>query len=486
LVADQTFGTASRPSPAASHTDALVTTVSASTGSGTVAGVAKSVRGGPAIVVDAKDPAGGVPLPERPAGTGTRVRHHRGRRRRWRTARRTAALLVAVLLVPVGWSYAHALLRSGTTPAGIRTVEWVRDHGGNGLVNTIERWWYTNNPPPTGGRPEALKVHGTSGAAATKRPSTPSPVISYAPTAAHLPAPAGRVPGPVPYVDPNEGVWHPTGRTVDGIPAVYTTAIRPDAVHTSFYTGLMWIDTKLLRAAYVLGNQEPGGGAGPWGGQIPTDARNSLVAAFNSGFKMSQANGGAYNNGVTIRPLRDGAASLVIRADGTATVGMWGRDVSMDSSVVSVRQNLALMLDNGELNPTLRENDTNEWGATLGGNVYVWRSGVGIDANGALIYAGGNAMSIMSLARTLRAAGAVRAMELDINAQWVTAYTYAAPDASNPAGVQGTKLVDSMAYGGDRYLQPGERDFFAFFAAPKYEPVVTSTTLPPTTAAGRR
>jgi hypothetical protein len=250
----------------------------------------------------------------------------------------------------------------------------------------------------------------------------------------------------------------------------------------------MWLDTKLLKAAYVLGTQEPGGGGGPWNAQIPVEARGGLVAAFNSGFKMNQANGGAFNNGVTIRPLRDGAASFVVRSDGSATVGLWGRDIAMDPTVVSVRQNLVLMIDNGQLNPTMRENDTTEWGATLGNNVFVWRSGVGIDANGALIYAGGNALSIMSLARTLQAAGAVRAMELDINAQWVTAYTYTAADSNNPNAVQGTKLVDMMNYGGERYLAPGERDFFAFFANPRYAPppATTTTTAAPTTRAPAR
>ena len=98
----------------------------------------------------------------------------------------------------------------------------------------------------------------------------------------------------------------------------------------------------------------------------------------------------------------------------------------------------------------------------------MWRSGVGVDANGALIYAGGNSLSVLSLARTLQAAGAVRAMELDINTDWVSAYTYVNDPATDPnAPVIGLKLGGDMARGGDRYLQLGERDFFAFFADPK-------------------
>jgi hypothetical protein len=164
----------------------------------------------------------------------------------------------------------------------------------------------------------------------------------------------------------------------------------------------------------------------------------------------------------------------------------------MTPDVAAVRQNLALMIDNGQLDPALDENDANKWGATLGNKALVWRSGVGVDANGALIYAGGNSLSILSLARTLQAAGAVRAMELDINTDWVSAYTYVNDPPENPgAPVVGIKLGGDMARGGDRYFQAGERDFFAFFADPKFpQPTATTTaptttTVPPTTTTRR-
>ena len=119
------------------------------------------------------------------------------------------------------------------------------------------------------------------------------------------PAADARVPTPAPEVEPNEGVWQPTGRLVSGQPAVYTTYVRPDAAHTSYYTGLMWLDTKLLRANYVVGTEQPGGGPNPWGSQIPESQRDIAIAAFNSGFKMDSANGGAYLDGQEIAPLRE-------------------------------------------------------------------------------------------------------------------------------------------------------------------------------------
>jgi hypothetical protein len=419
------------------------------------------------------------------ARTGTR---RRSTKARW--IRRGVALVVVVLLIPVGLSYVHALRRPGTDSVGIRTVEWIRDHGGNGVVNTVERWWYTNNPPVEGGRPKRIAVHGTGVAVPV---STGAP-LDTPPQPVHLPAPTGRVPTPAPTVEPNEGIWMPAGRLVAGLPPEYITFVRPDAVHTSYYVALMWLDTKLLKAQYVPGLLEPGGGPNPWGSEIPEDQRANLIAAFNSGFKMDIARGGVYFGGQAVRPLVNGSASLVIKADGSATVGMWGRDVTMTPDVVAVRQNLALMIDNGQLDPQLDENDVSKWGATLGNKALVWRSGVGVDAKGGLIYAAGNSLSALSLARTLQAAGAVRAMELDINTDWVSAYTYVNQNNGNPSSpVIGIKLGGDMARGGDRYFQPGERDFFAFFAAPQIAqrsgPSTTTTTpaaTTPTTTAPRR
>ena len=48
-----------------------------------------------------------------------------------------------------------------------------------------------------------------------------------------------------------------------------------------------------------------------------------------------------------MRPLVPGAASLLIRRDGTADVGAWGTEVRMAPDVASVRQNLVPLVDHG-------------------------------------------------------------------------------------------------------------------------------------------
>lgn len=62
----------------------------------------------------------------------------------------------------------------------------------------------------------------------------------------------------------------------------------------------------------------------------------------------------------------DQLASLVVYKNGSATVGAWGQNLSMTPSVVSVRQNLVLLVEGGKPVPGLTSTTTTKWGATLG------------------------------------------------------------------------------------------------------------------------
>ena len=121
------------------------------------------------------------------------------------------------------------------------------------------------------------------------------------------------------------GSGGPSAARSAGVPAVYEAFLRPDAVHTSLVVGVAWMDTKLLSATLYSGSYIPGGGPYKYTAPVQPSAARSLVAAFNAGFRMHDANGGYYTEGKTIIPLRNGAASFVIYRNGTATVGAWGR-----------------------------------------------------------------------------------------------------------------------------------------------------------------
>ncbi len=103
-------------------------------------------------------------------------------------------------------------------------------------------------------------------------------------------------------------------------------------------------------------------------------------------------------------------------------------------------------------------NDSSQWGATLGNAVRVWRTGVGIDRRGNLIYAAANYQTVITLAKILQRAGAVRAMQFDINPEWPTLITYKHPGRLSP-----TKVVPNVMQPSTRYLVPDDRDFFAVY-----------------------
>ena len=367
----------------------------------------------------------------------------------WR--RRVLVALLTTFVVVVGYlgiTLGFALTNQGYgVSLQARFAEWGRQHGLGREVTWAESEYYRLHPAKVGGT-----YLGTFGSGAT-RVSVPS--------AGHLPEPK-TIPTPAVTPLPGEGVWHVAGReTATGVPTMYEAFVRPDAIHTSYVVGVVWMDPTLLQAQLYSGSSIPGGGPYPY--TAPISARNSenLVAAFNAGFLMPDANGGYYTDGRTILPLRNGAASVVIFKDGTMTVGKWGSDVTMSAQVASVRQNLDLIVDNAKPVPGLTNANLLKWGKTLGGSFNVWRSGLGVTKNGALIYVGGPSLSIADLANVLVRAGAVRAMELDINTDWVQFSAFRGPLNTPINGGNGASLESAMAGKPSRYfVNWWTRDFY--------------------------
>jgi hypothetical protein len=185
------------------------------------------------------------------------------------------------------------------------------------------------------------------------------------------------------------------------------------------------------------------------------------VATFNSGFKIADSGGAFYESGHTVGHFRAGAASAVIDDQGRLDVGSWGQEVGMTASVRSVRQNLSLLVDGGQISPTVGSDASSQWGATVGSRTYVWRSGIGVTATGDVVFVAGDALSAPSLASLLQRAGAVRAMELDINKAWVSFMWYSPGTATGSP--QPHKLVE-FTRPADRYFSTNNRDFFAVYA----------------------
>ncbi|MEO6821358.1 MAG: phosphodiester glycosidase family protein [Candidatus Nanopelagicales bacterium] len=363
--------------------------------------------------------------------------------------RRTVLAGILLFLVTTSWSLIGALTAPGDDGVSVKLAEWARDHYLGPVVTLAENVQYDLNPPATGGTPDTSQL--AAGAAEGSQPNSTSP---SRPTTIAL---APRLVPPVSPALPGEGVYVPVVSSAAG-PLVQQTFVRPDTVHTSYLTGVAWMSHTLH---FVLhpGFQNPGlsGMSEPdliAGKQLP-----GLVATFNSGFKMQDAEGGYYDHGTTVGTLTAGAASLVIYKDGHATVGTWGKDVSMAPDVAFVRQNLKLLISGGHVAPNLDANVQSTWGATIGGAAAVWRSGLGVTAKGDLVYVLGDAMTVSDLADILHRAGAVNAMQLDINQTW-TSFMYYTHYATAPVP---HKLGDFQRPV-DRYLGDTSRDFVAVYA----------------------
>ena len=294
-----------------------------------------------------------------------------------------------------------------------------------------------------------------------------------------LPAPdalAPFAPGPAGQGAAGQGLWSPAGRPVAGngqnVRVVYeTTLVPPGGTQPA---GIAWMDTGLLAARLYSGSASPGGGPFRYTAPVEPAQAATLVAAFNGGFKMNAARGGYYTEGRVIDPLRAGAASLVIYADGSADIGAWGSDVTMTPQVVSVRQNLLPLVAGGRPTPRAATAHWRSWGATCGaascaptvpGIEHQWRSGLGTTADGALVYVAGPALDPLQLADLLARAGAVRAMQLDINPAWPVFVTYAPPAGGRAAPANGRKLLASTAQGPGTFFESWwARDFITMSA----------------------
>jgi hypothetical protein len=342
--------------------------------------------------------------------------------------RRAVGFTLLLALIGAIGSYSYALVYPGEASFSVRTVEWVRDHGGNPLVDALENWWFTRRAPAaaTGGG-------GVAHAGFEVEPGLVGPRTA-------------------------EGRWLAGPMSGGSTPPMFCTLMFPDPEHPGVSAAIARFDQHRVAARLIAGTREPDQRAWPERARIPVGQWGRLVAAFNSGFKMDGANGGFFADGRMARPLRDGAASLVITRDGRVSVDQWGRDRAFGPDILAVRQNLRLVVDDGQVVAGLTVNRDDRWGSAKNQLQYTWRSGAGVDAAGRLYYIAGADLTLETLARALAGVGVVRGMELDIHPAEVHFFGYRHRADGTPVPV---KLLGTMRGPSDRYLRPDQRDFLA-------------------------
>ena len=373
----------------------------------------------------------------RPAAAGGSTRPRRGGPRlRWLIP----AVLVA-FLSPAIYSWARMAMLPSSLPLGVRTVEWLRMHHFNWAVDEAEHVYYTWKTPAKGG-PQLKTLPSVGLRVRPKHKATAPWPPRIRPVFAH----------PL----PGEGVWRPSGPAIDRGRPVLVTTFRSERDYPRIVAYVAWFDHTRTAVAYYPGRYEPPSATLRGPAEVPWGQRWRLLATFNSGFIYSDGLNGDALDGHVNEPLRDGLATLVAYRDGAVNIVDWQGGTGPGPRIAFARQSLPLIIDHGRLSPAL--NDSTQWGFTLGNAVRVWRTGVGIDRRGNLIYAAADYQTVSSLARILQRAGAVRAMQLDINPEWPTLITY-----RHRHGLLPTRVVPNYQQPPTRYLVPDDRDFFAVY-----------------------
>jgi hypothetical protein len=386
--------------------------------------------------------------------------HASGYMRRHRLLRRVtiAFVLLAVLVAAAG-----PVIDS---PVGAWGADALRATLGPQLTAQIEAYYFNAADTVQQWR---TRLFGASQAAPWSAPhGLPAPTGAAAAGRRGIPT-TMRLPSVALILTPalaGEGEWSADalpGPTAASWPApLVKTFLRPDPARPYAVVTLVAIDLRQVRLHVVDGTSEPASG-GP--GVVPAASQQDgvLLAAFNGGYKAADGHYGLMTGGRTYLPPQPGAATLALYADGTVALGAWGTPAIPTQGLIAYRQNGDALIADGVINPSTRT-DGYAWGAPILANIYTWRSALAMTSSGVLIYAAGNAVSANTLARALLDAGAVSAMQLDINPTWVRFDTYS--QASSGGSLVAHKLRADMYGGPTQFLTPYPRDFMYITRSP--------------------
>src|SRR6185437_6142887 len=173
-----------------------------------------------------------------------------------------------------------------------RSVEWLRAHHGNCLVDEVEHYYYTWQAPAPGG--PQLKTLPAVGVDTPPPRSTPARH-----RAAYVPPPIAPV-----FADPlpGEGIWRGTGPVVRGRPPVLVTTFRSEVAYPRIVAYVAWFDHTRTALAWYPGRYEP---------------------------------------------LNDGLATLLAYRDGRVDVRSWQGGPVAGPDIAFARQSLPLIVDHG-------------------------------------------------------------------------------------------------------------------------------------------
>ncbi|MEZ4221727.1 MAG: hypothetical protein R3B13_12420 [Polyangiaceae bacterium] len=195
----------------------------------------------------------------------------------------------------------------------------------------------------------------------------------------------------------------------------YRTFIRPDKERPYAEVMLVAMDMRQLELGMEAGFEDPKPLTGPPGnGRLPRDEQvtSRIVATFNGAFKTTHGKYGMMVDRHVLLPPVPGGATVMVTADSDVGLGSWPQSERIPEEIVSYRQNLDPLVEDGVANPTGRY----IWGWQLSGtSVMTQRTALCVTAAGHLYYAFGPEIDGPTLGKALRQAGCSYGMHLDMN-----------------------------------------------------------------------
>jgi hypothetical protein len=327
-----------------------------------------------------------------------------------------------------------------------------------GLVGVVLIVWAAAGQGSSGGSATSAPSHASTGTTGTASVGTTSAgTTSTGMTSTGVAATIAASGGPA-HVRPMVAYprttppWTNPSRWTGQPPAVLLTRLTTD--NAGDKVTIAWFNQSRTVVGLYPGYKNPvmgGRSVGPT--KVPLTGRRTVVATFNSGFFEKDDPAGFYAHGTLYHAMVYGKATLVEHSDGTVDIVRWTGGARPGPNIIVARQNLGMLVNSAHVGPTA--GILSDWGLTWKGAYAVWRSALGVDKNGNLIYAAGPNQSVRSIATALIHAGAVRAMQLDINPYWPILVTFGAPGAHLP-----TLVTPNPNQIPGRFLQASEKDFF--------------------------
>ena len=242
-------------------------------------------------------------------------------------------------------------------------------------------------------------------------------------------------------------------------PYFYRTMIRPDPDRPYARVLVVAMDMRQLELDMEAGVEDPKPLTGAHGsGKIPRDPKimNRVVGAFNGAFKTTHGEYGMMVHRRVLLPPKPGAATLIVNDDRRVGLGNWGASPELPSDVVSFRQNLEPLVQDGKVSPSGRT----QWGWQLTGtSMLTERSGVCVTEGGHLYYVWGDEVSAQTLGKAMLLAKCTYGIHLDMNPHH-TGFVFASVRSLVNKDYDARLLTPLMEIWPERYLEYSPKDFF--------------------------